>query len=56
MYGLWKEYEIGFSGYKPAKDWIPKERGRDKYKYYKQNVFLSPVCIVVRAEFTAEKA
>ena len=30
MHDLWKEYEIGFSGYKPAKDWTPKERERDR--------------------------
>ena len=53
---LWKEYEFGFSGLKPAKDGAASERGRDKYKYYRRNVVWQKVSELVRGGFTAESA
>ena len=32
LYGLWQEYNQGFNGQKPAKDFTPNERGQVKYK------------------------
>ena len=56
LHDLWKEYEFGFSGCKPAKDFTARERGRDRYNYYRRNVFWSQVCLMIRAEYTAESA
>jgi hypothetical protein len=39
LHDLWLEYELGFSGKKAAKDFNEKERGADKYWYYRRNVF-----------------
>ena len=38
LYDSWKEYEFGFSGFKPAKDWTSLERGKDHFKFYKMNI------------------
>jgi hypothetical protein len=56
LHDLWKEFEFGFSGLKPAKDWTAAERGRDKYKYYRRNVVWQKVSELVRGGFTAESA
>ena len=55
LHDLWKEFEFGFSGLKPAKDWTAAERGRDKYKYYRRNVVWQKVSELVRGGFTAER-
>lgn len=39
LHDLWLEYEVGFTGRKAAKDFTDKERGADKYRYYRRNVF-----------------
>ena len=56
LHDLWLEYELGFSGKMAAKDFNEKERGADKYRYYRRNVFWVKVCEMVRAGFTAERA
>ena len=56
LHDLWLEYEIGFRGCKAAKDFTAQERGKDKYRYYRRNVFWSKVAELVRAGFTAERA
>ncbi len=56
LHDLWLEYEFGFSGRKAAKDFTEKERGADKYRYYRQNVFWMKVSEMIRAGFTAERA
>jgi hypothetical protein len=56
LHDLWKEYEFGFHGYKPAKDWTATERGRDKFKYYRRNVVWKKICELVRGGYTAERA
>ena len=56
LHDLWKEYEFGFSRCKPAKDFTSNERGKDRYNYYKRNVFWSQVSLMIRAGYTAETA
>jgi hypothetical protein len=56
LYDLWKEYEFGFQGCKPAKDWTASERGKDRFKYYKRNIFWVQVSDMIRAGHTAERA
>jgi hypothetical protein len=38
LHDLSKEYEFGSHGCKPAKNWTATDRGRDKFKYYRQNI------------------
>ena len=56
LHDLWKEYEFGFCGCKPAKDFTSNERGKDRYNYYRRNVFWSQVSLMIRAGYTAETA
>ena len=56
LHDLWQEYEFGFHGCKPAKDWTATERGRDKFKYYRRNVVWKKICELVRGGYTAESA
>jgi hypothetical protein len=56
LHDLWLEYEFGFNGRKAAKDFTEKERGADKYRYYRRNVFWMKVSEMIRAGFTAERA
>jgi hypothetical protein len=56
LHDLWKEYEFGFSGCKPAKDFIANERGKDRYNYYRRNVFWTQVSLMIRAGYTSETA
>jgi hypothetical protein len=56
LFDLWKEYEFGFHGCKAAKDWNASERGADRFKYYKRNVFWVQVSEMVRAGHSADRA
>ncbi len=56
LYDLWKEYEFGFCGCKPAKDWTAAEQGRDNFKYYWRNVVWKKISELVRGGYTAERA
>ena len=56
LYDLWKEYEFGFHGCKAAKDWNALERGADRFKYYKRNVFWVQVSEMVWAGHSADRA
>jgi hypothetical protein len=38
LHTLWQEYEFGFGGRKPAKDFMAEERGRVKYSYHRRKV------------------
>lgn len=53
---LWREYMFGFSGYKPAREWTQAERGKDRFNFYRRNVFWSKVVEMVRLGYTAERA
>ena len=56
LFDLWKEYAFGFHGCKAAKDWNASERGADRFKYYKRNVFWVQVSEMVRAGHSADRA
>jgi len=56
LHDLWKEYAFGFSGFKPAKDWTSRERGADRFNYYRRNVFWMQVVMMVRSGYSAERA
>ena len=56
LYDLWKEFEFGFQGCKPTKDWTASERGKDRFKYYKRNIFLVQVSEIVWAGHTGDRA
>ena len=56
LHDLWKEFEFGFSGCKPAKEWTTVEHGRDRFNYYRRNVFWMKVSELVRAGYTADRA
>ena len=43
LFVLWKEYETGLNGRKPAKHFTDIERGLDKYNYYRRHVFWEKV-------------
>ena len=56
LHDLWREYEFGFPGCKPAKDFTISERGKDRYKYYRRNVFWKMVGRMVLAGWSWENA
>ena len=56
LHDLWLEYEFGFSRRKAAKDFTEKERGANKYRYFRRNVFWMKVSKMIRMGFTAEHA
>jgi hypothetical protein len=56
LHDLWREYEFGYPGCKPAKDFSISERGKDRYKYYRHNVFWTIVGRMVLAGWTWETA
>ncbi len=56
LHELWREYEFGIAGYKAAKDFTEKERGQDKCKYYRRNVFWRKVKELVLAGCSANEA
>ena len=38
LFELWQEYEFGLQGWKAAKRFTSRERGRVKYKYHRRKV------------------
>jgi hypothetical protein len=56
LHDLWREYEFGDAGCKPAKDFTIQERGKDRYKYYRRNVFWIVVGRMVLAGWSWECA
>jgi hypothetical protein len=56
LHDLWREFEFGFAGYKAAKDFTDKERGADKCKYYRRNVFWRKVQELILAGHSADEA
>ena len=49
LHDLWRENEFGYPGCKPAKDFTIQERGKDRYEYYRRNVFWTVVGRMVLA-------
>ena len=56
IHDCWKEFKFGFHGFKPTKDWTASEREKDRFKYYKRNVFRKKVSEMIKAGYTAEAA
>jgi hypothetical protein len=56
LHTLWQEYEFGFGGRKPAKDFTAEERGRVKYSYHRRKVVWDKIAELVRAGHTAQVA
>ena len=54
LHELWKEWEFGSAGKKPAKDFTAVERGRVKSKYSFRKVFWDKVAELVRAGHSAD--
>jgi hypothetical protein len=56
LHELWKEYEFGSGGFKAAKDFTERERGADKSKYYRRNVFWRKVGDLILAGLSSDEA
>ena len=56
LHELWKEYQVGTGGYKAAKDFTVQERGADKSKYYRRNVFWTKVSELILAGYSSDQA
>ena len=56
LHELWKEYEFGSGGFKAAKDFTEKERGADKSKYYRRNVFWKKVGELILSGLSSDEA
>ena len=52
LYDLWKEYEFDFDSCKAMKNFTQVERGKERYTYYRRNVFWQAVCSIIRMGFT----
>jgi len=53
---LWREYQFGLDGNKPAKDFTPQERGHVKCIYCRRKVFWDAVQMLIAKGFTWETA
>lgn len=56
LHELWKEYQVGTGGYKAAKDFTAQERGADKSKYYRRNVFWTKISELILAGYSSDEA
>ena len=56
LYILWNEYEFGIGGRQHAKTISKEERGEDRYKFYKRNIFWSLVVEMVKRGRSANEA
>ena len=56
LHDLWKEYTVGSSGKKPARDFNQGERGKVKTKYCKRLKFWEKCDELVRGGLTADVA
>lgn len=56
LYTLWKEYEFGVGGRKPARQFTSIERGKCKYTYSKRKVIWNVIDRMVRGGYTAQVA
>jgi hypothetical protein len=53
---LWVEYQTGIGGRKPARDFTARERGLDKYRYYRRKHVWDVVSNLVNAGVIARVA
>ena len=56
LFTLWKEYEHGLNGEKPARDYSAYERGKNKYVYCHRKVFWDVIDVLIKRGFSAETA
>ena len=56
LHDLWKEYQFGGPGRKPAKDFTPEERGRVKVLYSRRRVLWDKICELTRTGVAAQVA
>ena len=56
LYTLWKEYQFGLHGQKPAKDYTTAERGANKCNYCRRKRFWSVVELMIRQGETCDTA
>lgn len=57
LHDLWKEYEFGAPGHKPAKDFTATERGgRNKHVFYLRKFFWNKVAEMIRSGLDANDA
>jgi hypothetical protein len=56
LYTLWREYQFGLHGQKPAKDYTTTERGENKSNYCRHKRFWSVVEVMIRWGDTCDTA
>ncbi len=57
VWSLWKEYEFGLHGQKPARDFTAVERGANKYNYSRRKVLWDTLLYLINKRgYTAENA
>ena len=56
LFLLWKEYQFGLEGNKPARDFSPDERGKDAYTYCFRKNFWEVVATMIRSGETSDTA
>jgi hypothetical protein len=56
LYDLWKEYEFGLSGNKPAKSLTSAERGQCRHTYSRRKIFWDVIENLVRKGYTSDTA
>ena len=56
LYTLWKEWELGLNGVKPAKDFTYHKRGANKFSYCQHKDFWDAVTGLISKGFTSDTA
>ena len=56
LHDLWYEWEFGFTGNKPAKNFTAQERGKVKHSWYKRKFLWQQVSRMVNSGMTAQRA
>ena len=56
LYEMWKEYESGLNGVKPARDFTKEERGADATRYCRRKVFWDRVLELIGQGYSSHAA
>ena len=56
LYDLWVEYQTGIGGRKAARDFTARERGADKYRFYRRKHVWDTITNLVNASVQARVA
>mgnify|MGYP006196021747 FL=1 len=56
LFTVWKEWEFGMNGMKPAKDFTSHERGANKFTYCQRKVFWDAVHQLIARGHTSDTA